>query len=100
MTHEIVPARVYAGVFLTLLGLTVVTVAVSRVDLGPLNLLAAMTIAVLKAALVAWYFMHLRQATPLARLVAAAGVFWFAILLALTWSDYGSRAWLPEGLWW
>ena len=54
-----VPVKMLAGILAALLFLTVVTVAVSYVDLGPFNLAVAMVIAVIKASLVALFFMHL-----------------------------------------
>ena len=63
-THDshqphITPMWVYFGVLGALLILTVVTVAVAQVDLGPLNLPVAMAVATVKAGLVALIFMHL-----------------------------------------
>jgi len=55
-----VPLWLLSAVFLALIGLTVVTVAVTKVDLGKANLWIAMLIAGVKATLVALYFMHLR----------------------------------------
>jgi len=52
------------GVFASLLVLTVVTVAVTYVDLGSLNLLVAMGVAVVKGSLVVLFFMHLAWDRP------------------------------------
>lgn len=57
--HPIVPYRTFVVVWLLLLLLTAVTVAVSRVHLGPLNIWAALGIASVKSALVIFFFMHL-----------------------------------------
>lgn len=56
---HLVPVKVLAALLAALLFLTVVTVAVSYFDLGPFNLAVAMVIAVIKASLVALFFMHL-----------------------------------------
>ena len=100
MTREIVPIRTYVFVFAALIALTATTVIAARVELGALNFIVAMTIAVLKASLVVCFFMHLRQSASLVRLFALAGLFWMAILLVLTLSDYLSRGWLPSASWW
>jgi cytochrome c oxidase subunit IV len=50
-------------------------------------------IAFAKASLVALIFMHLRYSRRLMRVVAAAGLFWLGILIALTMSDYLTRGW-------
>lgn len=56
--HSIKP---YLVVFGALMVLTVVTVAVSHIDMKhPWNLIVGITIAVIKASLVALYFMHLK----------------------------------------
>ena len=84
----------YLGVFAALLVLTAVTVAVAYVDLGPLNTIVAMAIAVAKGLLVMLFFMHLRGSEKLVWLYAAAGFVWLALLIALTMSDIVSRTWL------
>ncbi len=94
MSIHVVPVRVYLLVFAALLALTATTARVAFVDLGPLNNVAALGIAVLKAALVVLFFMHVRYGTRLVPLVIAAGVFWLLILLGLSLSDYLMRGWL------
>ena len=90
-----VSTRVYFAVFGALLGLTALTTGVAFVDLGRVgNIAAALTIAVIKVVLVMLSFMHLRYSTRLTILFAAAGIFWFGILLVLTMSDYLSRGWV------
>jgi cytochrome c oxidase subunit 4 len=92
-TH-VLPLRIYFGVFLALLVLTGTTVTVAFVDLGPLNNVVAMGIAVLKATLVILFFMHVRYATRLTGLVVVSGVFWLVIMVGLTFVDYATRGWL------
>jgi len=93
MSAHTVPRRLYFAVFGALMVLTAVTVAVAFVDLGFLNIVVAMSIAVIKALLVVLYFMHLRYGRRLTWVFAGAGFFWLAILLSLTVSDYFSRGW-------
>ena len=57
--HHITPLRTYLIIAATLLFLSGVTVWVSYVDLGALNIVVAMLVATLKASLVAFFFMHL-----------------------------------------
>jgi cytochrome c oxidase subunit 4 len=89
--------RLYLAVFAALLVLTVLTVAVSYVDLGPASVVMALTIACTKALLVLLYFMHLRDSPGLVWLVALGGFFWLSILIVLTMSDVMTRGWLPVG---
>jgi cytochrome c oxidase subunit 4 len=57
---HIVPIEVFNRVFAALLVLTVLTVAASRVNFGPMNTVIAIVIASVKALLVALFFMHLK----------------------------------------
>ena len=95
MSVHIVSIKVYLGVFLVLLVGTGLTAWVAFFNFpGPLNAIVALTIAVIKATLVVLYFMHMRYSARLIWLVFAAALFWLAILFALTFSDYSTRAWL------
>ena len=94
MSEHIVSKKVYYIIFLTLLVMTGITVWVAFIDLGPLNNIVAMTIAVFKATLVVLYFMHVRYSSRLTWVFVASGFFWFGILIVLTLSDFYSRGWL------
>ena len=91
--EHIVQPKVYVTIFLTLMVLTAVTVGVALYDLGALNVIVALVIAVVKATLVVLYFMHVRYSSRLTQVIVAAGVFWLLILLALTLQDYLTRGW-------
>ena len=97
MSEHIVPTRVYYSVFAILMLCTLATVLIAFVDLGPLNTVAALTIAVFKAVLVILYFMHVKYGTRLTWAVVVGSVFWLGILLVLTMSDYLTRAWRTYG---
>jgi cytochrome c oxidase subunit 4 len=99
MTAPIVPRPVYYRVFATLLALTLLTVAVAFIDLGPLSVFIALAIAVCKALLVMLFFMHLRYSSHLTWIVAAAGVIWLGHFILFTMSDYLTRGWLPTAGW-
>ncbi len=99
MSHQVVSVKVYAAVFVTLLALTITTVAVSKLDLGEYNFMVAMTIAVIKGTLVIMFFMVIRRASSMTRLFAGAGFFRMAMLLVFLLSDYLSRGWLPGPRW-
>lgn len=95
-TH-VLPLRIYLGVFFALLVFTGTTVAVAFVDLGLLNNVVALGIAVIKATLVILFFMHVRWASRLTWVVAMAGFFWLLLLFAIV-GDYMSRGWVPGTL--
>ena len=63
MTGHIVSKRIYFSVFAALMVFTWVTVLVARINLGPLNTIVALTIAVTKAVLVVLYFMQIGRAS-------------------------------------
>ena len=87
--------RGYFAVFTALLALTALTTGVAFIDLGGIgNVAVALTIAVIKAVLVALYFMHLRYSSRLTIIFAGAGIFWLGIMIVLTLSDYLSRDWV------
>lgn len=94
MSEHIVSIRIYIAIFLTLMVLTAVTVWVAFIDLGAMNNVVAMTIAVIKATLVILFFMHVRYSTPLTWVVIATGFFWLIVMIGLTMSDYLSRGWM------
>jgi cytochrome c oxidase subunit IV len=100
MSHPVVSVKTYVGVFAALIVFTVTTVAVSKLDLGEYNFVAAMTIAIVKATLVVLFFMHVKQSSSMTKLFVVAGFFWMAILFVFTLSDYFSRGWLPGAKWW
>jgi cytochrome c oxidase subunit IV len=96
MTNEwIASPKAYLLVFGALLGFLLITVAIAFIDLGLLNIVVALAIAMAKALLIAMYFMHLRHSDRLMWVVAAGGAFWLGILLTLTMSDYLTRGWIP-----
>lgn len=72
-----------------LLGLTI---AASFVLSGPFSIAAAIGIALAKAAVIFWAFMHLRQESGLLRLAAVGALVWLMILLVLSGVDYATRA--------
>jgi cytochrome c oxidase subunit IV len=57
MSQPLVPRQLYYRVFAALLGLTLLTVGVAFLDLGSLNTIIALTIAVAKVVLVLLFFM-------------------------------------------
>ena len=89
--EHIVPPTTYAVIIVTLLALTAATVGAAYINLGKYNIVVALAIATLKATLVVLFFMHAKYSPQRTKLVIIAGVFWLAILLFMTMSDYVSR---------
>jgi cytochrome c oxidase subunit 4 len=84
---HVVPLWLLAAVLGALLFLTVVTVAITLVDLGNFNIVAALAIAVVKAALVILYFMHLRWDSPFNALILVASLLFVAIFMTFALLD-------------
>jgi cytochrome c oxidase subunit 4 len=94
MSGHISSVKLYIGIFLTLMVLTAVTIAVAYVNLGQFNKVVALGIAGFKATLVVLYFMHVKYASRLTKLIIVTGLFFLAILFGETMIDYGSRTWV------
>jgi cytochrome c oxidase subunit IV len=96
--HHIVSPRIYFIIFAVLMICTALTVAAAGVDLNQyfagLNIIVALTIAVFKAACVVLFFMHAKYSPGRTQLVIIASVFWLAIMLFMTMSDYLTRLWI------
>lgn len=86
--------KTYVAIWLALLAGTALTVYASAVDLGRFNAPVALTVATIKATLVALFFMHIRGASErLTKLVVISALFFLLIFLGLTMSDYATRLW-------
>ena len=84
---------VYFLVFGGLIIFTILTVAVSRLDLGWLNTPIAMTIAITKSTLVVLFFMHVIHSTRLTWVVIIGALLWVGVLFVLTFADFATRSW-------
>jgi len=93
MSVHIVPRKIYFRVFAALLVGTALTVFVATKDLGRMNDVVAITVAVTKMMLVLLFFMHVRYSSRLIWVIVASMFFWLLILLLLTLTDYSSRGW-------
>ena len=94
MTSTHIPsAKTLVSVWIALIILTWTTVGVSYLELGEWNVIVALTIAVIKASLVAWIFMGVRYSTRMTRLFVVAGLVWLTIMMLITGADYRTRSW-------
>jgi cytochrome c oxidase subunit 4 len=93
MAAHIVPTKVYYGVFGALMVLTVLTYSIAYINLEGLNLVVALTIAIIKATLVILFFMHVKYSTTLTKAVVASGFLFFMIMVFFTMSDLMTRGW-------
>ena len=95
--HHIVSPKVYVTIFAALMFCTFLTVEAAKVDLNRyfpgLNIIVALGIATFKASLVVLFFMHGKYSPKRTQLVIICSVFWLAIMLFMTMSDYITRSW-------
>jgi cytochrome c oxidase subunit 4 len=89
--------RIYISVFVTLMVLTIVTVAISYLHLPiALAVTVALLVATIKGTLVACYFMHLISEKKLIYAVLALTVVFFIALLALPAITHHDGFWIHE----
>jgi cytochrome c oxidase subunit 4 len=87
--------RVYIIVFVTLMALTIVTVAISYLDLPPaMAITLALFVATIKGGLVACYFMHLISEKRLIYAVLVITAVKFIALLALPALTHSNGYWI------
>jgi cytochrome c oxidase subunit 4 len=91
VSEHIVSPKIYGVIFATLMVGTALTVWAAFQNFGAFNIVIALGIASIKATLVVLFFMHARYSPRRTQLVVICAVFWLAIMLALTLSDYSTR---------
>ncbi|MCC6160540.1 MAG: cytochrome C oxidase subunit IV family protein [Deltaproteobacteria bacterium] len=89
--HHVLPLWIYLAVYGALLALTFVTVGVSYLDLGTTAIVAALTVAIVKASLVAGYFMHLRYDDRFNSLIFVASILFMVLFFSFVFIDLTSR---------
>jgi len=82
-----VPVWILLGTFAALMVLTFLTVAATWIDLGRLNIWLALFIALIKAVLVALYFMHLRWDSPFNAAILFASLFFVVLFIGIAILD-------------
>jgi cytochrome c oxidase subunit 4 len=87
--------RTIATAWIALLLLMGASLGSAYLKLGPWNMVAGLVIAGIKAAIVAWLFMRLREAGTLVRLAAVAGLGAWCLLVTLSGVDYATRTPTP-----
>jgi len=85
--RHILPLNLYLAVGSALLVLTVITVTAAQIDFGEMNLLIAMGIAVVKATLVAMFFMHLKYDNRIYMLVFSGSLLFLGVFIIFTMFD-------------
>ena len=91
MNSHIVPRKIYVLIWAALMLLLLLTWGIAQFNLGPFNVIAALTIAVTKMLLVILFFMHVRYSPRRTWIFVAAGFIWLLIMMYLTLGDYLTR---------
>jgi cytochrome c oxidase subunit IV len=99
--HDKNAPKLYLGILIILLILTCITVAASYVQFGSgmANVAIALTIATIKATLVALFFMHLLHDRPMNSVIIVMAFAFLGLFLGFDYTDVASReALLPANL--
>ena len=89
--QHISPVRVYVTIWLALMGLTVITVSVSYLNMYKFTVFTAMLIATIKVTLVVLYFMHIRFEKAIYTYMILAVLATYGTFVVLTFADYSFR---------
>jgi cytochrome c oxidase subunit 4 len=81
------------AVYTALLCLLTLTAGSTALPIGWWSTPISLVIAFVKAFLIGYFFMNLRDQPGIVWVFAVAGLFWLLILLLLSESDYFTRAW-------
>jgi cytochrome c oxidase subunit 4 len=90
-THAHGGPAVYTRNLVALLILTTITVGAAYVDFGNGNIVIALSIATIKAILVALFFMHLRWEKSVNAIICVAGFLFLGIFLMFDLLDFTTR---------
>jgi len=89
--HEPLSYRFLILIWVALMGLTALTVAVAKVDLGFMNVAVAMAVASTKAMFVILFFMHLKYENWILKGMVLSAFVILAIAIGFTFIDVGYR---------
>jgi cytochrome c oxidase subunit 4 len=85
------PAMTYVKIFGALVALTLITVGLSRIHLGQWNFFIAVVVATIKAALVAMFFMHLKDDNRFNVLIFVGSLIFMGVFFIYTMNDTQHR---------
>ena len=86
--YHIVGYGTYIFVWITLLVMTVLTVAIAGLELGQISVLVALAIATFKSWIVANHFMHLRYEDRAFKIMVLVALGTLATVIGLTYFDF------------
>ena len=89
-TH-VCSAATFFGIYAALLFFTFITVWIAQFDFGGANMLIAMGVASVKAALVMTVFMHLKWDTAVNNIAFLSSILFLSLLFLFTIADHATR---------
>lgn len=93
--HHITSNKTYIIVWAALMVMTAITVYVSYINFGMLNIVIALVVASIKASIVALYFMHLKFEDSITWVFALFPLTLLALLIGMTITDTFTRTIVP-----
>ena len=87
--HKIVSFKTYLIILLSLICLTLLSVFVTKIDLGNVSIVVALTIAAIKSILVFGIFMHLFYDKKMYSVMVVGVITVMTLVLIITFLDYG-----------
>lgn len=88
---HIVPYKTYVIILLGLISLTILSVAVTSIELGTLTVTVALLLASVKSFLVLSYFMHLKFDQKIFAIMVIGIIVLIIIVILITFLDYYYR---------
>ncbi len=89
--HNIVRARTFVLVWISLVILTGVTIMAAEMRMGEWSMLANLLIASTKASLVLWFFMHLKYEKKIFKMLFLVPIATITIIIGMTFFDIWYR---------
>jgi len=91
--HDANQPKIYAAVLGALLILTFITVGASKIQFGSgmINVVIALTIATIKASLVALFFMHLIHDKAMNSIILVSSFTFLAVFIGFCYTDASTR---------
>ncbi len=89
--NHIVPYKIYLYVLAGLIMMTLISVGVTKINLGSFSIFAAILLASIKSGLVLTFFMHLKFDNKLLQILVTSVFVLVALVLFITFLDYNFR---------
>jgi cytochrome c oxidase subunit 4 len=86
--NHIIPYRTFLYILVLLITLTLTSVAITRIYLGPFTVVLALLIASFKSSFVLRIFMHLKFENRMFSIIVLAVVLLISVVIIITFLDY------------